>query len=170
MHCEKRQWRRHANENTLGRNASIKHVSPCQRYSRRQECGGRPALQEEQSCSHRMDTSPVRGGNDFQHMGQAQCIPIRLRLNNRLPVFVSPMADHLAVDVDAMSITWSGMYACVFPLFVMLGRVIDKTLHDHPCELILIGPKWPNQAWYARLLELLIEFPLVLPLRKDPLS
>ena len=34
-------------------------------------------------------------------------------LNNRLPVFVSPMADHLAVDVDAMSITWRGMYAYV---------------------------------------------------------
>ncbi len=33
------------------------------------------------------------------------------RLNNRLPVFVSPMADPLAVDVDAMSMSWRGMYA-----------------------------------------------------------
>ena len=92
------------------------------------------------------------------------------RLNNRLPVFVSPMADPLAVDVDAMSITWRGMYAYVFPPFVMLGRVIDKILHDHPCELILIAPKWPNQSWYARILELVIDFPLALPLRKDLLS
>ena len=37
------------------------------------------------------------------------------RLNNRLPVFVSPMADPLAVDVDAMSITWREMYAYAFP-------------------------------------------------------
>ena len=36
-------------------------------------------------------------------------------LNNILAVFVSPMADPVAVDVDAMSITWRGMYACVPP-------------------------------------------------------
>ena len=92
------------------------------------------------------------------------------RLNNRLPVFVSPMADPLAVEVDAMSISWKGMYAYAFPPFVMLGRVIEKILTDHPCELILIAPKWPNQSWYARLLELLVDFPLVLPLRKDLLT
>ena len=92
------------------------------------------------------------------------------RLNNRLPVFVSPMADPLAVEVDAMSISWKGMYAYAFPPFVMLGRVLEKILADHPCELILIAPKWPNQCWYARLLELLVDFPLVLPLRKDLLT
>ena len=57
--------------------SGIAHISPCQTYSRRQECVGRPALQERQSCSHGMDTSPVRGGHDTQHMGQAQCRPIR---------------------------------------------------------------------------------------------
>ena len=48
------------------------------------------------------------------------------RLNNRLPVFVSPMADPLAMDVDAMS--WRGMYAHAFPPFVMLGRVLEKVI------------------------------------------
>ncbi len=33
--------------------------------------------------------------------------------------------------------------------------------------MILIAPKWPNLSWYARLIELLVDFPLVLPLRKD---
>ncbi len=89
------------------------------------------------------------------------------RLNNRLPVFVSPMADPLAVDVDAMSMSWRGMYAYAFPPFVMLGRVLEKVLKDHPCEMILVAPKWPNQSWYARLLELLVDLPLVLPLRED---
>ena len=89
------------------------------------------------------------------------------RLNNRLPVFVSPMADPLAVDVDAMSMSWRGMYAYAFPPFVMLGRVLEKVFKDHPCEMILVAPKWPNQSWYARLLELLVDSPLVLPLRED---
>ena len=57
--------------------AGFAHFSPCQTYSRKQECVGRPALQEGQSCSHGMDTSPVCGGHDIQHMGQAQCRPIR---------------------------------------------------------------------------------------------
>ena len=89
------------------------------------------------------------------------------RLNNRLPVFVSPMADPLAVDVDAMSMSWNGMNAYAFPPFVMLGRVLEKVLKDHPYEMVLVAPKWPNQSWYARLLELLVDFPLVLPLRED---
>ena len=90
------------------------------------------------------------------------------RLNNRLPVFVSPMmADPLAVDVDVMSMSWRGMYAYAFPPFVMLGRVLKKVLKDHPCEMILVAPKWPNQSWYARLLELLVDSPLVLSLRED---
>ena len=92
------------------------------------------------------------------------------RMNNRLPVFVSSMADPLALDVDAMSISWKGMYAYAFPPFVMLGRVLEKVPRDHPCEMILIAPKWPNQSWYARLMELLVAFPLALPQREDLLT
>ena len=92
------------------------------------------------------------------------------RMNNRLPVFVSPMADPLALDVDAMSISWKGMYAYAFPPFVMLGRVLEKVPRDHPCEMILIAPKWPNQSWYAKLMELLVAFPLALPQREDLLT
>ena len=62
------------------------------------------------------------------------------------------------------------MYAYAFPPFVMLGRVLEKVQQDHPCEMILIAPKWPNQSWYARLMEVLVDFPLALPLRKDLLT
>ena len=89
------------------------------------------------------------------------------RLNNRLPVFVSPMADPLAVDVDAMSMSWRGMHAYAFPPFVLLGRVLEKVFKDHLCEMILVAPKWPNHSWYVILLELLVDSPLVLPLRED---
>ena len=92
------------------------------------------------------------------------------RLNNRLPVFVPPMRDSLALNVDALSMTWEGMYAYAFPPFVMLERVLEKILRDHPCEMILVAPKWPNQCWYARLMELLVDYPLALPIRKDLLT
>ena len=41
--------------------------------------------------------------------------PFATHLNHRLPVFVSPMADPQAVDVDALSIPWNGMYAYASP-------------------------------------------------------
>ena len=135
-----------------------------QTHSRRSECSGRPAVQNEQNSAHGMDPSPV----SVQVTWDTPNMDLfATRLNNRLPVFVSPMADPLAVDVDAMSMSWKGMYAYAFPPFVMLGRVLEKVLKDHPCEMILVAPKWPNQSWYARLLELLVDFPLVLPLRED---
>ena len=86
------------------------------------------------------------------------------------------------------------MFAYASPPIVILGRVLEKALKDHvkrheqfvigcgailnkiyyytyyyyhPCELVLVAPEWPNQSWYARLLDLLVEFPLLLSLRKD---
>ena len=50
---------------------------------------------------------------------------------------------------------------------VTLVRVIETLHRDHPCEIILIAPKRPNPSRYARLIELLVDFPLVLSLRKD---
>ena len=89
------------------------------------------------------------------------------RLNNRLPIWISPMADPRAMGVDALSISWKGMYGYAFPPFILLTKVVEKVARDHPCELILIAPKWPNQSWYARILDLLVDCPLVLPARAD---
>ena len=43
------------------------------------------------------------------------------RLNNLFAVIVSTMADHLAVEVDAMSISLKGMYAFIHPPFDDVG-------------------------------------------------
>ena len=53
------------------------------------------------------------------------------RLNNRRPLFVSPMADPLAVDVDAMSMAWRGMYAYAFPHLWCWGEYWRKYWSDH---------------------------------------
>ena len=89
------------------------------------------------------------------------------RLNNRLPMWISPMADPQALGIDAMSMSWKVMFTYAFPPFVLLGRVVEKVVKDHPCEIILITPKWPNKFLYARILEQLVDFPLVLPQRED---
>ena len=117
-----------------------------------------------------MEITTDRSGLSVHHVGTPNIDLFATRLNNRLPVFVSPMRDPLALNVDALSMTWEEMYACAFPRFVMLGRVLDRILRDHPCEMILVAPKWPNQCWYARLMELLVDYPLALPIRKDILT
>jgi hypothetical protein len=77
------------------------------------------------------------------------------------------MSDPQALETDALSIPWKGFYGYAFPPFVLVAKVLEKVERDHPCEMILIAPKWPNQFWYARLLDLLVDFPLVLPQRRD---
>ena len=147
--------------------AGRKDHSSGQTLSRRSDCSGRPALQDEQNSAHGMDPPPVSVQCTMHHMEHTQSGLVATRLNNRLPVFVSPMADPIAVDIDAMSMAWKGMYAYVFPSSVMLGRVLEKVFKDHPREMVLVAPKWPNQYWHAKLFALLVAFSLVLPLTAD---
>ncbi|XP_048250608.1 uncharacterized protein LOC125378710 [Haliotis rufescens] len=87
-------------------------------------------------------------------------------LNNKLPVYVSPVPDPLALQVDALSMEWKGMFAYAFPPWALLDRVLRK-IEETDCVIILIAPAWPKRAWFPRLLQLLIEVPLKLPVRPD---
>ena len=53
------------------------------------------------------------------------------RFNNKLPQFVSPVPDSLAVAVDALSLQWEDLDAYAFPLAAILGKVVEK-LQDSP--------------------------------------
>ena len=54
------------------------------------------------------------------------------RFNNKLPQFVSPVPDSLAVAVDALGLQWEGLDAYAFPPAAILGKVVEK-LQDSPC-------------------------------------
>ena len=49
--------------------------------------------------------------HSFQLLCRREFLPevdlFATRENNKVPVFVSPLQDHLAVDVDAFSIDWN---------------------------------------------------------------
>ena len=62
--------------------------------------------------------------------------PFATHLNHRLPVFVSPMADPQAVDVDALSIPWNGMYAYASPHSWCWGEYSRKYLCPAICSCI----------------------------------
>ena len=62
------------------------------------------------------------------------------RFNHKLPQFVSPVPDPLAVAVDALTLPWEDIDAYAFPPTAILGKVVEK-LQDSPCKrLILIAP------------------------------
>ena len=90
-------------------------------------------------------------------------------LNHKLETFVSPVPDPLSFAVDAMSLSWDGMFAYAFPLFRFLLQVLLK-IKQSDCKIILIAPAWPRQAWFPELLLLSCARPLKLPFRRDLLS
>jgi hypothetical protein len=85
------------------------------------------------------------------------------RENAKLPTFVSPLPDALAWKQDALSFPWTGLWAYAFPPFNMVATVLQK-MRDHPCEVILVAPRWPAQAWFPELLDLLVDQPFLMPL------
>ena len=85
------------------------------------------------------------------------------RFNHKLPLFVSPVPDTLAVAVDALTLPWEDLDAYAFPPTAILGKVVEKLL-DSPCKrLILIAPGWPNMPWFWDLVTMSSQVPLSLP-------
>ena len=56
-------------------------------------------------------------------------------LNHKLPLYVSPIPDPQAWDIDALNIDWTGLTAYAYPVTALLHRVIQKNqsvqLSDH---------------------------------------
>ena len=86
------------------------------------------------------------------------------RYNKRCPVFVSPVPDPLALETDALSFPWEGLFAYAFPPHQILLPVLRKFRDTSLCRLILVAPHWANQQWFPLLLELAVDQPLELPL------
>ena len=71
--------------------------------------------------------------------------------------------------VDAMTISWKGMFKYIFPPFLLPHRMLHKMREDG-CKTILIAPAWPMQSWFLDLLLLSCGKRLPPPLRGDLLS
>ena len=83
-------------------------------------------------------------------------------LNHKLPLYVSPIPDPQAWDIDALNIDWTGLTAYAYPPTALLHRVIQK-IRQCTCLIILIAPGWPGMPWFWDLVQLSTEIPLQLP-------
>ena len=83
-------------------------------------------------------------------------------LNHKLPLYVSPVPDPKAWDIDALSRNWTSLTAFAYPPTALLHRVIQKIRQCY-CLIIVIALGWPGMPWFWDLVQLSTEIPLQLP-------
>ena len=91
------------------------------------------------------------------------------RLNHKVPLYVSPVPDQNAWDIDALNINWSGLIAYAYPPTALLHRVIQK-IRQSSCLITVIAPDWPGMPWFWDLVKLSTEIPLQLPVSRTLLK
>ena len=84
-------------------------------------------------------------------------------LNAKLPLYCSLVPDPQAVFEDAFRHPWDDLDLYAFPPVALVGRVIARVQQSSRVAMTLVAPLWPEKEWFADLLLLLTQPPLVLP-------
>jgi len=78
----------------------------------------------------------------FQRWGTPNIDMFATKINRKLPVFISPVVDDEALEVDALSIPWEGMSGYAFPPYKILPQVLHKVQQTSALRMILVAPLW----------------------------
>ena len=89
------------------------------------------------------------------------------RLIKQLDTYVSWFPDPKVVTSDALSICWSNYKPYIFPPFSLIGRILQMLEDDKVRKAIIIIPMWVTQAWFPKLLQMLIQNPVRLPVTQN---
>ena len=106
----------------------------------------------------------------FNHWSPPLLDLFATRYTRRLPVFVSPVPDPEALDVDALSISWERLDAYAFPPVVIMTSVLRKFRETKSCRLILIAPRIESYSWLPSLQELAVDLPMPIPTPRTMLA
>src|SRR4029434_1326727 len=87
------------------------------------------------------------------------------RQNTCCPLWFSLRGDNLPLGIDALGHQWPDLRLYAFPPIPLLQQVLCRVA-DEGRELILIAPHWPNQPWAADLVNMSVQQPWELPLRR----
>ena len=97
-----------------------------------------------------------------QHWGTPMIDMFATRYNNKLPLYISPVPDANATDIDALNISWEGLDGYVYCPVALIQKVIQK-MNTYRCRMIVVAPGWPGMPWFWDLVELSTKPPLQLP-------
>ena len=84
------------------------------------------------------------------------------RLNFQLKPYVAYQPDPEAHAINAFHISWKGYTFYAFPPFSVVPRVLQKISVEEATGLLVV-PHWPTQTWWPYLMNMLIDFLLMLP-------
>ena len=129
---------------------SFSHHIESQAQSRVSECDGRPTFQVESGTVDRMVTTSTGVQTDLPRWFTPHVDLFATNVNHKLPLYVSPISDPKAWDIDALNINWTGLTAYGYPPTALLHRVIQKNqamqLSDHTnsprqaIDALVLGP------------------------------
>ncbi|KAK6170548.1 hypothetical protein SNE40_018919 [Patella caerulea] len=88
-------------------------------------------------------------------------------LNYQIESYVSWYPDPYCLACDAFTISWNNYYPYIFAPFSLIPRILNKLVLDKIAMAIMVVPAWSTQVWYPLLLSLLVDYPLLLPKRRD---
>ena len=81
--------------------------------------------------------------------------------NTKLPKYVSWQPDPDCWSVDAFAMSWTDFSVYIFPPFSLIKCCLQKVQQEE-ATVVIIAPLWPAQGWFPILLNLLIDFPILL--------
>ena len=90
------------------------------------------------------------------------------RLNFQLKPCVAYQPDPEAHAMNAFHISWKGYTFYAFPPLSVIWQVLQKISVKKATGLLVV-PHWPTQTWWPYLMNMLIDFPLMLPRKEDTL-
>ncbi len=99
----------------------------------------------------------------FRRWGSPLIDLFATRFNHKCPLFVSPVPDPRAIEVDALNMSLEGLDAYAYPPHQILSKFLQKVQMTKTCRLIVVAPNWPNQIWWPVLNQLSKELPVQLP-------
>ncbi len=89
--------------------------------------------------------------------------------NRKVDLYCSREAEQGAFHSDALTLDWNRLDEYAFVPTPLIHLVLDR-IEKYPCVVTLIAPHWPRRSWLPRLLDLLVDFPMQLPVRPDLLQ
>ena len=84
------------------------------------------------------------------------------RVNTQSKIYASRRPDPYATHINGFSINWCQFNAYLFPPFSVIFKVLQKIRID---QAVVLGvfPRWPTQAWWPHLQDMMIGDPMMLP-------
>jgi hypothetical protein len=92
------------------------------------------------------------------------------RWNHQTPQFVSPFPDQRALETDALSLDWDTLeLPYLFPPTALIPACLQR-IQESSNKFLAVMPCWPHRTWFPLLLNLVVDYPLLLPVSKRLLS